>query len=801
MTALPRRAHLSTPVPPGDSSPAARRSQQLLDAFTAGGYETAVSLPQPHAAEPPDVLLWATPAGRAAPLPGSRTVHVVDLAGALHPQGGPAQRLAARQVILQACRGAHIVLVESAAAHGFWSAELSRAGVAAVPVLLPPAPRRASRISPAAVRTLLAHCTATASTATINRLAQAAAWAGRSGAVFQIRVQSGASDPAFLHAIAALERQHGAQVRREGGTESGGLLLDLRDDVEEERIAAPLPVLDALAQGRPVLSCVDGPLTHALVAAGAGALARPDALDAALDRLAALPPAALEAMGTAAASFLPEPAAQALLDAVDAALAGMAGQAAAWRAGGTGPLPLGPGGHLLVISDEGQNLLDLRIHLPFGALHRRGTIGGYTILRHDGIAFSTRPPGTAPSFDGIWVHRSVDPAIEAALQWLGRPFVYDMDDSLLASPRYRPAFQQEGIETAHGLIRACAALSCSTARLAALVHQEVGFGVLNRAVITANLGHGEPMPRRAGPPCAVVWASSDVPALTESRREVERAVRDFCQARRLRLVCLGVRPPGLLAEAGFPVEHVGLLPYNAYLDYLRSLSPAILVCPLETTADPVTQRFVDGKSDVKIIEALLTGLTGVFSDAAPYRDSTLPPPILCGNTYAEWMAGLERAHETCTSPGPVPAWPESRDMAGLGLLPWVAALHAAPLATPLHLAELADRLAYVRRRDHSVRLEADAFDEAFYLDMHPDVRGAVKQGEVASGFEHYQQSGFRERRTARARRSEAGDARAWWASVLHEADRLEASIEDRDAGIEALRTRIAVRRSLARGTE
>ena len=73
-----------------------------------------------------------------------------------------------------------------------------------------------------------------------------------------------------------------------------------------------------------------------------------------------------------------------------------------------------------------------------------------------------------------------------------------------------------------------------------------------------------------GPPTCLVWASSDAPALTGGYLGTVRAVRDFCLAYGVRLVCIGAPPPGLAVEAGVATEHLGMMPYHAYLAHLRS---------------------------------------------------------------------------------------------------------------------------------------------------------------------------------------------------------------------------------------
>ncbi len=561
----------------------------------------------------------------------------------------------------------------------------------------------------------------------------------------------------------------------------GAALLDLRSG--SERVGAPGPVLDALSQGMAVLFVEADPLADELVRSGAGLLL--EAVEAGLEAFAGLAEERRLAMSAAALAYVGErhsaaAAAAALQRAVRPAAAAWLRRARDWPAHG-------PGGHVLVLSDEALNLRDIRVHLPFDALLRRGAIGGYSVLRHGEFVFTTAPVGPELVFTAIWVQRSVDPLVLLLLRALGCPYIYDLDDHLLVSPSYRPAFPAESIATARALVRGCAVLSCATERLAC------ALGEAGKSVVTPNLADGAAT-TIAGAAGIVVWASSDRPALTGSGAEVVRAVRDFCRAHGLGVLCIGAAPAEALTAAGLDVEHVGLLSYAAYLARLRAAAPGILVGPLETGADRSTQDFVDAKSDVKVIEARRAGLVGVFSRAAAYAESDLGPLILCDNTYESWLDGLERARRECLDPAPTVPWPGRRDVGQTGPMPWAEALRRA--GTTLPAADVVAAAAFVRTQGETLLTGPEGFDEADYLGRHEDVAQAVTAGVVASGYRHYVQSGFREGRLAR-RLETAGDGRAlWWAWLLRVVDRVEAAVERRGDEIEALAARMALRRAL-----
>ena len=134
----------------------------------------------------------------------------------------------------------------------------------------------------------------------------------------------------------------------------------------------PEALLDALARwGRRCCAAAKRRCGARLERAGPGAADQRVA--AGLEALAA-PQPALQAMSDAAlgfarARFDPERAASALLACGERAGDAVGGACGVELRGGP---DVGPGTHVLVISDEALNLVDIRVHLPFAALHRRG---------------------------------------------------------------------------------------------------------------------------------------------------------------------------------------------------------------------------------------------------------------------------------------------------------------------------------------------------------------------------------------------------------------------------------------------
>lgn len=400
-----------------------------------------------------------------------------------------------------------------------------------------------------------------------------------------------------------------------------------------------------------------------------------------------------------------------------------------------------------------------------------------------------------PAFDVLWVHRAVDRRRLLLLRLLDRPFGYDIDDNVLAVPEYRERFGRVSQDTVQALVRQATGLSASTERLVSLLQSARGVRLADRLVITPNLALTQPAAIEPGLPRAVVWVSSDIPALTGTREAVELAARDFCAAHRLRLVCMGATPSGTLRDAGFPLEHVGVLPHGAYLESLRSLSPAILVYPLEPAVLPGTQDFIDGKSDVKMLDAAAVGLVGVYSPTKPYTDSNLGSHILCENTNAGWLDGLRRAYRACARPGIPPVSLARPVLTEAGLLPFADAPTRIRLPTPLFWSKVKATLDYGAQCRERFIEEAD-IDMAFYLAALVDVKSAVRDGHVASAGDHYQRFGHGEGRSARTLSEIPEPTQPWWAELIQSIDRLEQVTDTRALVIERLLQQQAARRAL-----
>jgi hypothetical protein len=768
----------------------------------------------------PEVVFWLPALIRNIPfLNDTGMVNVCDLIGLPHVEaamGSPAAVRPMGQRLTGLCTGADLVLTGSEEQNGYWQAALERhepaVPTAIVPYALPRSLSTAQAVGAAQLRTLHVTGMIYAWSTSVRLLARVADWVSVRNNIRLSLIAGtdpgGATDRSELEQLHAITARLGVRPLSEATFADamaeyrpGSLSLDLYETTPERQMAVPIRSVNALAHGVPILSTIDGAFTRRLQRAGAAVIATgagQHSLEATLDRLASLPASDFGRMADAARAFSSQEfdagdASDALLGAVDAAIDRRAARRRSWHVNVPGaPRP----GHVLILSDEGDNLQDLRVKIPFGTLHSRGQISGYSIWNRGKFSFSTSAEPKQLTFDAIWVQRHIDPEVSIALSVMDQPFVYDLDDNLLNSPSYRPRFSLESVQTVRHMVRTCTTLSCSTARLAKLIQQATAEFIIDKTVLTPNLVRDQTGPRASGTPRAVIWSSTDTPALAHSRIPVLKAIRDFCLTYGLKLVCIGSPPPDLIAESMVEVEHIAAMPYSEYLSLLRSYVPAILACPLETSADQETLDFVNGKSDIKVLETLATGLIGVFSRALPYVDSDLTAAVLCENSYTSWFEGLTAARQLAEQPAKPCLVPNSRIAGALGAEPWRAALDRVRLARPVPFQEFESALSLLRGRIGRRLLSHMEFDQEFYLARYPDVRLEVENGRLDNLYAHYRNHGFNEGRLGRSTDTSDAHNQQFWANLMHTVDDLRATVDARSLQIDNLRARRSTRLQL-----
>jgi hypothetical protein len=339
-----------------------------------------------------------------------------------------------------------------------------------------------------------------------------------------------------------------------------------------------------------------------------------------------------------------------------------------------------------------------RVHGPLEALRRQGLIADFAVTdaRLRGI------PG-GKSFDVIWLQRGVDPGLTrlVADRFEGE-FLLDIDDHLLCRPGYLGEHEFPPPEPVVDALRSCRVLTTTSPRLRRLLESRSGVRLSQKSMVCPNSTQlASVREREPRPPGAVLLTQGQRLALVESAAEVLGAVGDFCARHALPLCYFGppVKQLSPLAEGLLRnVVAAGEMPLGAYHSALASLPAMLAVAPLETAGDARTVEFVEGKSDVKMVEYGGHGHFGVYSAAPPYADSDLQCGCLAENTYEAWSAALEQGlaegwRHTAEEQGAVLS---RRDVDTVARSSWYPAVQAARLESPVAGRDVAQALDRIR---------------------------------------------------------------------------------------------------------
>jgi len=276
---------------------------------------------------------------------------------------------------------------------------------------------------------------------------------------------------------------------------------------------------------------------------------------------------------------------------------------------------------VLVISDEYENLLNLRVRIPFDAMHKAGRIKGYHVLLNGEIVHSAGNLDEIRLIDAIWVQRAPRFNPQSLIDTFGGRFVYDIDDNLLSSPVYRPQCTVEYATLIGSLLREAGTVTTTNARLTSSLQRLSGVQIEHKTVIAPNVTDKVELLHREGQPEGLLITCSDYLPLTKSMKSFKGAVQTFSRAKQLPIIYIG---PGVNDFSGFdaPVHSTGMLRYEQYRDYIRQ-HKLMAVAALEGHADKQTQDFINSKSDIKMVEFGSTGVPAVYADVAPYRETPL----------------------------------------------------------------------------------------------------------------------------------------------------------------------------------
>lgn len=401
---------------------------------------------------------------------------------------------------------------------------------------------------------------------------------------------------------------------------------------------------------------------------------------------------------------------------------------------------------VLIVTDDMENFLALRIKIPFDAMYRAGRIAGYVVFRKGKVILSVGSPDRLGTIDVVWVQRGPTTAVDMVLELFDGRYAYDIDDNLLVSPTYRQPFSQEWRDVIITMLASAACVATTTPRLVDSLQRHARVQFEQKVFMSPNVTDIVTPRRFTGTPAALVLATSDSLPLTTSRAAFFAAINKFCAGRDMPLLYMGPHSAAL-PEVTAQVITTGVLDYESYRGFLRNEN-IMAIAPLEQKADFLTSEFINCKSDIKMVEFGAAGVPAVFSAAAPYADSPLAtgPLVDCGDQQAV----LDALEAVCDDADRVARQAGERvtalrlaDQVAVNL--WMKPIEAARLPVPVQLSTVIDTYNALNPIGRDVVVVPEAwFDADDYLAMHPDVADLVLAGSTTA-YEHYATTGARRR--------------------------------------------------------
>ena len=296
---------------------------------------------------------------------------------------------------------------------------------------------------------------------------------------------------------------------------------------------------------------------------------------------------------------------------------------------------------VLAITSDRRFLRQVRIVLPLDALCRAGLVEGFRVLCP--VDGSLSDHFALTTFDVVLAQRSLPAWVTDFLDARDIPYLLDLDDLLIARPAHALGLPDAaGRERLARSIAACAVLAVPNPRLLAALERRLALSLAHKTVIAPNALPGNPDDLKpATRPGAILWASSDRPALLGSGDGIVAAIAGVARRHGLPVLTMGRLGPDILAALP-GARTLGNMGYWRHKAFLRELPTALAAAPLETLGDGETLDFINCKSDVKLAEYGGLGHAGVYSRAAPYVDTDLAAGLLAGNAAEAWTDALER---------------------------------------------------------------------------------------------------------------------------------------------------------------
>lgn len=294
---------------------------------------------------------------------------------------------------------------------------------------------------------------------------------------------------------------------------------------------------------------------------------------------------------------------------------------------------------VLAVTRDTAFLRSLRVSMPLTNLKRQGLIQDF---------FVTSPSlfdvPDDMSFDVVWLQRPTNRfLVEHLEKRIGSRYLVDLDDLLMGTPSYAKKRLFNGDVLVEAIQR-CQVLTVTSIRLAGLIEKYAGMSIMDKTVLCPNGFEFAFGLREPSQPSGILLASSDSLAMTTSKESFCLALEKFSKKHCLPVCYFGDEDPTLRGQLS-NIVFMGKLGFWHYHALLASFPPMIGLAPLETTADAATLDFINGKSDVKMVDFGGFGHPSVYSNATPYTDTDLTAGVVVENSEKGWLGGLTTVFE------------------------------------------------------------------------------------------------------------------------------------------------------------
>jgi len=290
---------------------------------------------------------------------------------------------------------------------------------------------------------------------------------------------------------------------------------------------------------------------------------------------------------------------------------------------------------------------ETRIVPLLDALRASGRIDGFACVDR-GLAITG---GSFDAYDVALTHRNPSARQVAWLRRNSLPFVYDVDDLLLAAPD-QPLSARRRAERA-GIIWCLSharRITSPSSRLLRVLAERAQVGLEGRSVIVPNTGLEHPPPPKSGVRPRLLWVSSDVLRFSDQEFEAVRAgIAAGVADHALDCLLLGRFPQAVRDALGRP-EHKTWMPHARYRHCLAE-GNFIAVAPLARDLPAAQQCAIDCKSDIKAAEFGSSRIAAAYSAARPYAESDLPCDLVAENSASHWRDAVGRLVATFPEAG------------------------------------------------------------------------------------------------------------------------------------------------------